>query len=71
MAEVDAATYRRLFPRPAVVYNSVEFTSLVAPMVTEVKRVAIMAGGKARLGLTIGVRADGTMAAPLGPFACF
>lgn len=72
MAEVDAATYRRLFPRPAVVYNSVEFTSLVAPMVTEVKRVAIMAGGKARLGLTIGVRADGTMAAPFSaPFACF
>lgn len=72
LTEVDSATYRSIFPRPAVVYNSVEFTSLVAPMVAEVKRVAIMAGGKARLGLTIGVRADGSMAAPFSaPFACF
>lgn len=69
---VSADAYRRTFLSPAVVYNSVAFSELNALKVAEVRYVVFSKGGKPRLGLTIGVGADGRMRAPFSaPFACF
>lgn len=69
--EVTAEEYQRLFPSPQHVYNSVRFTELNAPKVRAVRRFCLN-DGKPRLGLTVGERADGSLAAPFSaPFAGF
>lgn len=69
---VSACDYRRVFPRPAVVYNSVAFNELNAHKVAEVRHIVFEKGGKPRLGLTVGVGDDGSLRAPFSaPFACF
>lgn len=72
IAATDARGYRRLFPCPAVVYNSVDFTELNSYKVAEVRRLVLSARGKPRLGLTVGIWPDGSVSAPYSaPFACF
>ncbi len=72
IAEVDGKDYGKIFSRPTVVYNSVSFTTLNEYKVEEVRRMIISEGGKPRFGLTVGLRSDGSFAAPFSaPFACF
>lgn len=67
---LSAEEYRRAFPLPAVVYNSVEFTTLNATRVGSVRRLAVADNNSAPiLGLTVGER-DGFLLAPFSaPFA--
>lgn len=70
--EVCASDYHRVFPRPTVVYNSVAFNELNAHKVAEVRHIVFIKGDKPRLGLTVGIDADGALLAPFSaPFACF
>ncbi|MDE7335545.1 MAG: hypothetical protein K2N10_04465, partial [Muribaculaceae bacterium] len=68
--QVSGRDYRRAFPQPAVVYNSVEFTELNACRADRVDRYAIFdASANPLAGLTVG-RVGGSLRAPFSaPFA--
>lgn len=68
--EVDGEEYGRVFPAPAVVYNSVAFTALNAGKVDGVVRAVVeREGGAPVVGLTLG-RRDGVLRGPFSaPFA--
>ncbi len=70
--EVTAEEYRRLFPQPQIVYNSVEFTELNAHKADRVIRVTAESDdGYPALGLTVGEIAGRFVAPFSAPFACF
>lgn len=72
VSEVSAEEYRRIFPHPAVAYNSVAFTELNASKAERIVRVTIGEEGSSPiLGITFGEK-GGEMRAPFSaPFACF
>lgn len=68
--EVTAEEYRQLFPKPQVVYNSVEFTTLNADKADRIVRaVAETDDGRAIVGLTAGERGGELFAPFSAPFA--
>lgn len=68
--EVTAEEYRQLFPRPQVVYNSVEFTALNSAKADRIIRaVAVTDPGRAVVGLTAGERGGELFAPFSAPFA--
>lgn len=70
--EASAEEYRQLFPKPAVVYNSVAFTQLNAAKVDALHRVAVFSDNNSPLlGLTYGETAGMARAPFSAPFACF
>lgn len=70
--EIDSEVYEAIFPKPPIVYNSVGFTGLNARKVAAVRRLAFVDGDEPQMGLTVGEKLDGTIAAPFSaPFASF
>lgn len=68
--QVSGHDYRRAFPQPAVIYNSVEFTGLNACRADQIERYAISdESGNPLVGLTIGRVGDCLRAPFSAPFA--
>lgn len=69
--QLTAKEYGALFPTPQHVYNSLPFAELNAAKVVEVKHL-VFTDGKPRVGLTVGLTADGELRAPWSaPFGGF
>lgn len=67
---LSAEEYRRAFPSPAVVYNSVDFTALNASRADSLRRLAVTDdNGRPILGLTAGRREERWLAPFSAPFA--
>lgn len=71
ITDLTPEEYARLFQRPSTIYNSVRFVALNASKVSRV-RYLCLADSKPRLGLIVGVDAEGNARAPFSaPFSGF
>ena len=69
--EVTAHEYSRTFPKPTVVYNSVEFSKVNVSRADEIRYVVVETdSGRPIAGMTLGRRGDRFFAPFSAPFAC-